>query len=243
MPLNSISDWIQPQHLTSEAIAHYSGVMASNPEKIVVIDDFLFDRHIRNFQELMEKAGRKELIYGLPGDPPRVSREKWLSVPEEKRFYTFLEVSGPNSGYEMSEAYLTHLLWRAFLKSQQFFDFIFEISGLKVNSVDCVNAKEFAKGHFLREHCDTYPNRKIEFVLGFSSDWKREYGGQFLFFRNENSVWKQSADVEYKYNRMLMFVPMKGFFHAASPRTLEAEDVKRWNYTVFFSQIPGKSDS
>jgi len=237
MPLDSLAHWIQPQHLTPEAVTHYAETMASNPERLVVMDDFLLERHIKNFQELMEKAGEKELIYGLPGDPPRVSREKWFSVPEKKRFYTFLEVSGPAPGYEMSEAYLTHLLWRKMLSSRQFFDYIRQISGLHVNSVDCVNAKEFGKGHFLRKHDDAYPNRKIEFVLGFSPDWKPNYGGQFLFYRKEDSEWKQSMEIEYKFNRMLMFVPAKCFMHAASPRTPEAEDLKRWNYTVFFSNI------
>lgn len=237
MPLDSLADWIQPQHLTAEAITHYAETMASNPEKLVVMDNFLHERHLENFQELMEKTGKKEPIYGMSGDPIRVSREKWYSIPEKDRFYTFLEVAGPAPGYEMSESYLTDLLWRRILTSQLFFDYINKISGLRVNSVDGVNAKEFARGHFLRKHSDTYPNRKIEFVLGFSPDWKPAYGGQFLFYRKEDSGWKQSLEIEYKYNRMLIFLPAKGFLHAASPRTAEAEDLKRWNYTVFFSDI------
>ena len=239
MPYDCLSDWIQPQHLTPEAIARYSGEMASNPEKLVVMDDFLFDRHIKNFQELMENAGKKETIYAIYGNPgasARVSREKWFSTPEKYRFYTFLEVNGPNPGCELSQAFLTHRLWVRLLKSQQFFDYLYQISGLRVNSVDCVNAKEFGKNHFLRLHDDVRPKRKIEFVVGFSPDWKREYGGQYLFFRNENSVLKQSLKIEYKLNRMMMFVPAKGFLHAASPRSPEAEDFKRWNYTVFFSE-------
>ncbi|MFA6010637.1 MAG: 2OG-Fe(II) oxygenase family protein [Desulfobacteraceae bacterium] len=236
MPLASLADWIQPQHLTSEAIAYYAEIMASNPERIVVMDDFLHERHMRNFQKLMETAGKKERIYGWVGDPPRVSRDMWYSIPEKKRLYTFLEVSGPASGYELSEAYLTDLFWRAFLTSRLFFDYIQQVSGLRVNTAG-INAKEFSKGDFLREHNDVYPNRKIEFVLGFSPDWQPSYGGQFLFYRKEASGWRQSLELEYKYNRMLMFIPAKGFMHAASPRTAEAEDFKRWNYTVFFSDI------
>ena len=238
MLFTRLHDWINPAYLTEEAIARHSAAMAASPARMLVLDDFFLPQRLADLREVLAKTGRLKPIYALYGQGrQRATREEWLAAPDPMRFYHHLEVDGPSPGHEMSRSYLTHISLTDVLTTRPFLDYFGRLGGERLEGVSMVNGKVIGGEQFLRPHTDAEPGRRLCAVLYLNDDWRPEYGGRFLLYRDQVQV----DSVDPVGNRILLFVPDSGYMHAVAPLEPAAGDWKRWNYT--FWMVDGTTDS
>lgn len=237
MPLSHLSDWINPIHLSETARADYAARVAASPARMLVLDNFLVPERYRALQTVLREAGELTPQYALYGrNRVRASREEWLAAPEPQRFYHHLEVTGPRPGHETSVAWLTHVGLCQALASRPFLDYFGGISGERLAGVGRVNGKIIGDGQFLRPHSDAEPGRRCCAVLYLNDDWRPEYGGRFLLYRDDREIDR----IDPVGNRLLLFVPDSGYLHAVAPMTPAAAGWQRLNYTFWLADDSGR---
>ncbi|MFN4115042.1 MAG: 2OG-Fe(II) oxygenase family protein [Inhella sp.] len=74
------------------------------------------------------------------------------------------------------------------LRSKSLLELVREISGMPgIERVDG-QLTRYRSGHFLNEHDDAAPTRRIAYSLNMSADWPPELGGQLQFLGNDGEV-------------------------------------------------------
>lgn len=77
-----------------------------------------------------------------------------------------------------------------FTGSDEYFNFIRQVSGDQAfNRVDC-HAARYLPGHFLKEHVDSSPfeNRHMAYVFNFTRNWDADFGGLTHFLDDRHLV-------------------------------------------------------
>lgn len=129
--------------------------------------------------------------------------EQWSALPQQQRNGTINDVlKRAQSGfaylyncYPMINALLKgedpewplHVM-PVFLNSPEFLDFTKRITNeAEVIKIDA-QATLYAPGHFLNTHTDIGDNqeRRAAYVMGFTKNWSRNWGGQLLFLNGSD---------------------------------------------------------
>jgi hypothetical protein len=82
-------------------------------------------------------------------------------------------------------SYLEFLL-RQTMNSPEFLNFLNEITGLKLTSLNTLFLSKYKSGSFLSPHSDK-GNGKLAFVLNITPQWKPQYGGILHFMNDERT--------------------------------------------------------
>ena len=91
-----------------------------------------------------------------------------------------------------------------FLKSDDFRDFVKKVTNEpSVIKLDA-QATYYAPGHFLNTHDDTgdVAERRAAYVMGFSKNWRTDWGGQLLFLDEHGNT---TSGVNPKFNSLTLF--------------------------------------
>ena len=77
-----------------------------------------------------------------------------------------------------------------FVNSRAFLDFARSLTGLAEIRWADAHATQFRAGHFLKYHTDEMPTEKrlAAYVLNFTRDWGRDWGGYLQFFNDRYDV-------------------------------------------------------
>ena len=142
------------------------------------------------------------MYYNHKGKGPevvgRIYPQQWAVMSEEQKqalIERVREEAGNNfhylyNGYDVLDArrkgqdpQLFLQTFLDFVGSDEYFNFIRQVSGDQVfNRVDC-HAARYLPGHFLKEHVDSSPfeNRQMAYVFNFTRNWDADFGGLTLF--------------------------------------------------------------
>ena len=91
-----------------------------------------------------------------------------------------------------------------YLNSDEFREFVKKVtSEPSVIKLDA-QATYYAPGHFLNTHNDTGSNaeRRAAYVMGFSKNWRTDWGGQLLFLDENGNT---TSGVNPKFNSLTLF--------------------------------------
>lgn len=226
----SLNKWLQPQHLTPEAIGDAARCFAARPERYVVLDNFLALDRLELIRRVLLSDGELETIYRINDVVGSVDRKIFNATPDENRFIYEKIYRGPSPGKEMAPSVLSDLLFRRELGGDAFLSWLAASTGRKVSRAGKINLKWLDRSHFLRWHHDRVESRTVCMVLYLHEHWRPDFAGRFLMRRFDGGV----DIVEPLCNRLILFDPQVGAYHAVEPITEAAGDWPRLNYTAWF---------
>jgi len=206
---DALGRWIQPQHLTDEALKGYRRSMAAHPARLVVIEDFLVPDVAERLAAFLADQALYEVERGLYSVEGGVTAEAWEAADEQDRFFRFGKLSGQRPEAMLSDAMLTYVQWRTFVTEPAFHDLFEEMTGLELGSSDDFGCHEFNVGDFLREHDDANRNRRVALVMYLTPGWEERHGGGLTMTAADGSVDHRQAT----FNSMAVFDTLAGSSH------------------------------
>ncbi|GAB6039780.1 2OG-Fe(II) oxygenase [Endothiovibrio diazotrophicus] len=228
--LESLGRWIQPAHLTPEAIAEAARRFQGSPDRYLYLDGFLEPERLAAIRTLVLEEGRMEPAHKLYDPPGWVDEATFEAAPEGRRFISERIYQGPKPGYEMSGPVLLDAAFRMLMRSAPFLAWLSAIVGRPAREPEGIKLKWLDRGHFLRRHSDAAENRVACMVLYLHEQWRPEYDGRFVMFGNDGG----RQFVEPICNRLLLFDPYAGTAHEVEPMAEAMGEWVRINYTVWF---------
>lgn len=229
----SLEKWIQPQHLTADAVAALRRKFDQRPIPCVWIDDFMNTERLTSIRNVALHDGVMETLYKLYDRNEWVSKETFYAAPEEQRFIFETTCRGFRPGHEMSPSVLSHLRLMADLARPAFHAWLSAVTGEPVDDVASVILNALGRHHFLRWHNDAHPQRTVCAVLYLHQGWQPNYGGRLLMELPDGSV----EAIEPHFNRLVLFFPQHSTRHAVEPMTEAAGSWLRLNYTAWFRSL------
>lgn len=173
-----LETWIRPEHLKADAIAQHRQRFASDPARLVLLEDFLLPSVAEQLHVFLSKNAEYQPEHGLYSHDGPVSAERWSEAPEDDRFFRFSKLARTRPGAELDPETLTYLRFRAFLQSPPARDYFAEVSDLALEvAQDEIGVHAFAPGDFLRSHDDDNRNRRLAFIFYLTPGWTAAAGG------------------------------------------------------------------
>ena len=117
------------------------------------------------------------------------------------------------------------------INSPYFLDFIRKITGIDSITKADGQATLYRPGHFLKLHTDfdAKRDRRLAYVLGFTKNWRADWGGVLEFYNDRGDV---EAGILPRYNSLSMFaVPKPHAVTYVAPYATEG----RYSITGWFS--------
>lgn len=233
---------INPHHLSSDAIADAHNRLHQHANRHVVIDDFLLPAHLPQLRALVNSRGAFDVNLKVHNKGEsvahlaeaerraRVDRDLFESVPDKDRFISQEIYSGSSEQGGDQRPAQTDALVRKIFNTAQMHLWLSAISGHALGATLPINLKRHGPGHFLRRHSDATGGRKICGVVYLHDDWRRDYGGRFLLYREDGSHFA----IDPLPNRLVLFDVTVKNDHAIE----ELKDVPagwwRSNYSIWF---------
>jgi SM-20-related protein len=125
---------------------------------------------------------------------PPAQRDRFLSAIHANAAHRFqyLYNSFPISDiYERGEQRLLYVMRvYEFLNSEEFLDFVREVTGARDVTFADAQATLYGPGHFLTRHDDAVAgkNRRVAYVLNFTPQWKTDWGGVLQFIDGDGHI-------------------------------------------------------
>lgn len=223
--------WFAPEWLQPDRMAQLRARLQDSPQKAVVLDGFLQPDRAALLLDCFERDGDFEVEHAIRGTKGRVSAEIWSATPDIKRFYRYRQVIHPRPGHEMATGYLAHLRFNNALRHPPMRNWFAAVSGLSFRDTVNSYAKAYDPGDFLRKHSDVGPGRQLCLVLYLSRQWEADWGGAFEMYDPDGAT---VLTVDPLPNRLLLFMPRKGWDHAVAPIHYARATARRYNYTSWF---------
>lgn len=202
---NWISKWIQPQHLTEEALSRYHQSYIANQHRILVIRQFLREEIVQKLFVFLMDEGKYKVTYGLYSSPKQgyqtVSANNFLEAEENNRFRKYRILTGTHSEPDTSPNELFFLNLRTAFCSPQFTSFFEVISDLSLGHLEDFQVHYMKAGDYLRPHSDVGFNRRLALSLYLNPHWKANYGGALYIVGHDGQVTKIDAE----YNTLVFF--------------------------------------
>lgn len=230
-----INDWLQPQHLSKEAIRHLRNRSASEYIDGVLLDDFLNEEKLDRLYQFVENEAVFASHYKIRNRKEPVSEEVFLSTPEEDRFLSRRRVTGVKENFEMSPNWLTYRFFLEFCKNT-LPDYLAISSNCKLRLESQVTHSH-AHEHFLKSHSDEVLGRKLCIVFYLSKGWRPEDGGQLVMVREGGN----NLLIEANYNRLNIFIPSDQTYHYVARHTELARDKNRICHVAWYKEVTGEA--
>jgi len=147
--------------------------------------NFLFKYSYNNKNWLLA-TGIENVKYLKPSTPlnDKINNKQIKTVNEAfgKDHFSYIFYRSMNS---KNMSYLEFLL-RQTMNSPEFLNFLNEITGLELTSLNTLFLSKYKSGNFLSPHSDK-GNGKLAFVLNITPQWKPQYGGILHFMNDERT--------------------------------------------------------
>lgn len=206
---DALSAWIQPQHLTDDAVAGYRATFEAHPAHMVVLRDLLIEPAADRLAAFLATEALYEIEHGLYSRHDGVDAGAWEAAPQEDRFFRFGKLSGQRPEAMLSDNMLTYLSWRSFVTEAPLRGFFESLTGMPLGASDDFGCHEFRVGDFLRAHDDANRDRRVALVMYLTPAWRTEFGGALSMTATDGSVDR----VEAAFNTMVVFDTRAGSSH------------------------------
>ena len=226
-PTSSLGRWVQGKHLLPEAVAGLRRRFEAQPERYLVVDDFLLPERLARIREAVNRDGVMETAFKVYDSNDWVSRERFDETPDDRRFIYETIYAGPRPGQEMSPAVIEDALFRMEMGKPDFRGWLSAVTGLPAERTGRINLKKLEQEHFLRWHNDRSPGRTLCLVLYLHAEWHPDLGGRLLMQRQDGCV----DALEPLFNRLILFDPCADALHAVE---VMQGDWARLNYSAWF---------
>lgn len=228
-----LSRWINAQYLTPDGIAAIKNTFTDRPERYVVLDDVMDSARLDQIRALVLRDGNMQSHYKLYSENSWVEQNRFEQAPDQEQFIFEEIYTSHRPDLAMSQTVLHDVLFRNFVGSPPFAEWLSAITGFEVGAVQNINLKRLGVEHFLRWHSDKSPGRVLCMTLYLHQGWQQAYGGHLLMCRADGNGADQ---IEPLFNRMVLFNPNSKSQHAVEPLTPAAEGWSRINYSIWFMQ-------
>lgn len=226
----ALSQWIQPHHLSDEAVAGYRTTLEAHPAKMVVIHDFLTDEAAGHLADFLAREAVFEVEHGLYAVEGSVPEARWEAASEEDRFFRFGKLTGQRPEAMLSDNMLAYLQWRGSVTEQPFHDFCQDVAGMPLGASDDFGCHEFNVGDFLLAHDDANRDRRLALVMYLTPGWTSVFGGALHMTAADGIVDVTQAD----YNSIVFFDTLAGSSHRVATIEPAAGDLARRTFGGWF---------
>jgi len=206
---DALTPWIQPQHLSEDALAGYRTALEAHPARMVVLHDVVAAAPAERLAGFLADDAEYTIEYGLYSQHEGVEPSAWEAAPVEDRFFRFGRLTGQRPESMLSDTMLTYLQWRTFVTEPPFRAFFESLTGLKLGASDDFGCHEFRVGDFLLAHDDANRDRRVALVMYLTPSWRPEFGGALAMEATDGSVDR----VEALFNTMVVFDTLAGSSH------------------------------
>jgi hypothetical protein len=205
----ALAAWIQPQHLTADALESYRRTMAEHPARMVVLHDVLTEGAATRLAAFLADDAIYEVEHGLYSQHDGADADSWEAAPVEDRFFRFGKLAGQRPEAMLSDNMLTYLQWRSFVTEGPFRGLFESLTGMPLGLSDDFGCHRFRVGDFLLAHDDANRNRRVALVMYLTPPWRPEFGGALSMTAADGSVDR----VEASFNTMVVFDTLAGSSH------------------------------
>ena len=235
MVLDTLAHWINPQHLSDQAIEQYAERLRTDPHQAVWLDDFLLPQRIAALHGLFSSDGEFEEIYELHDDNKsrqkyKVSKEDWDQAQSNQYFDHALKFKRIRPEAKMNHGSLNYLLFTKLLLSSIGSSYIGRITGQTLSGIE-VHPRIMRLGDYLAPHSDYMPTRSICTILYLTEGWQPTFGGRFRQYRQD----QPSRNLDPLPNRLTLFHVSTKALHDVEPLSEEAAGWQRRSMTIWFS--------
>jgi 2OG-Fe(II) oxygenase superfamily len=218
-----VAKWVQPQHLTDEALEEVRTSFQTHPAKVTVLHRFLLDpiaERLAKFLSVEAEFGKEQGLYSVDGP---VSDEQWDQAADEDRLFRLSRLAGIPPQFKMSPNALKYLQFRQTFQKPEFERFFEALTGLSLGASDDFGVHSMSVGDFLRPHSDDVRNRRVALVIYLSPHWRPEYGGDLHVVDRDG----RETIVEAEYNSMVIFDVLAETTHLVAPIEPAAGEARR----------------
>jgi len=195
-----LGQWIQPQHLTDEALDRYHAEYESGPVPILQVSEFLRPEISAQLHALLAEEAEFEDVYVLRVPDSRVEREVWIAAEDSNRASKYSRLVDVQGG-AMSFNPLTYIRLHEALADRRFVEFFERITNTPLGSLQAFGGKAFGVGDYLRPHHDQGNDRLLAFIVYVNPNWRPSYGGAL----NVQGVGGERLVLEAEYNSLVCF--------------------------------------
>ena len=228
--------WVQPQHLTPEAVAQTRAGFESHPAHIARLSDFLHAEKIEKLSRLAREDVEYRRMRGVfDGLHRQISEEDFANASDENRFFQMdqMEKLRLKEGVKPSLDVLLYVKFQEFFHDPRFAAFLRAMTGLDLDAPSTFLVNSLRQGDYIRAHNDVHAERRLRrlgFIIYLSPDWKPEYGGALRMrsHQKQDSLW------EVEYNAFAFFDVMGHREHEVYP-VLPTAPLNRVSFNGWFS--------
>ncbi len=204
-----LGSWIQPQHLTDDAIGSYREAFASHPVNLVVLKNFLTEPEAAGLSRFVNDEAELETAYGLysamkksPGRNASVTETEWMEAEEQDRFFRLQNFVRVSEQKRLTPNLVTYLQFLTAFKNSKFRRFFEAITGMELDlKSETYHFFTYKKGDFLGHHTDKGKNYRLAFMLYLTPEWEERFGGEFNVILPSGEITK----LEPEYNSLIVF--------------------------------------
>jgi len=216
----NLEEWIQPQHLGSNAIEQRRRAFLSHPLRVAVCRNFLIEETAERLSGFLTREAVFKRIYGLysssnrDGNISDVAEKEWLAAEQSRRFYRFGDYDSVREEFRSSANFAAFQDFAALIRSQPFRKFAERITGLSLGDTMLLNAYSYEAGDFLALHSDNVKEKRLSFVLYLTPQWEGRFGGGLEIMGLEGG---DHLKIEPEYNSLVIFDVTARTEHYISP--------------------------
>ena len=222
-----IRQWVDPCHLTDEALDECRNSYRANDAFVLVIDHLLIARAAQGLGTFLETHAIFETRWALKDRPAGrdddniVTEEEWLAAPDERRFFRF--ATGPRRAGGLTPHSVKYMFFETAIRDRRFIRFVESVTGVALGEVSTVAAHAMGPDDMLRPHSDSDGARKLAFLIYLSEGWRPEFGGALsIRCRDESTV-----VIPPLFNRFVVFDVEAHIEHWVEPIGAEAGSRRR----------------
>ena len=228
----TLQPWLQPQHLTSEAINAFRIRFNKHSAQVLQINDFWQGDIAEKVGHFLVNEAVYQSVYGLYSvEKHRATAEQWIQAPDIDRFYHYGMLSEGEIKARLSPNLLTFIRLRQFLTTPPFKRYMQAITGFDLVDMERTTVHKMGAEHQLQKHNDTDHGRIIALVFYLSPNWPPCNGGA-LHIVERNGV---TSMVNATFNSMVLFNVKKHAHHYVTPVTDAAAGRYRLTIGTWFS--------
>lgn len=195
-----LSKWVQPQHLTSSALAGYQEAYASHPASTLRLPQILRPEIMRYLFLYMSSEAEYEPIFGLYSPDAKVPEQEWLAAEDSNRMYQFSQMRGTRPDVRSLNPFL-FAKFREALCDARFLLFFQALTGTPLAPLKSFAGNAFGTGDYLRPHHDFVGNRRIAYIFYLTPKWSPGFGGALHMFSHDN----HETVLEVEDNSLVVF--------------------------------------
>ena len=229
--LISTADWLQPQHISEEAILSLQNRLLSEFSNGVLLDNFFIENKVDRLYQFIEHEATFEPYYRIRGRDEAVTKEIFMNTPEVDQFLSRRRVTSVKKNFEMSPNWLTYRFFLKFFKDTMP-DYLSTCTNCALQ-LDGQVTHSHTHEHFLKSHSDEIQGRKICVVFYLTKDWCPEDGGQLVMERKDGD----NLLIEASYNRLNIFTPSGQTFHYVTRHTEQARAKNRICHVAWYKEV------